>query len=86
MGRRSCTVPIPAAPAPSGRMDPPRRPGPVKARRRGERTVQHGGMSPEFLEGYTTLLAEVSDTGRLPRRAELDALREVGEPDRKSVV
>ncbi len=41
--------------------------------------MQHGGMSPEFLEGYTTLLAEVSDTGRLPRRAELDALREVGE-------
>lgn len=32
-----------------------------------------------YLGDYPRLLAEVSATGRLPRRAELDALREVGE-------
>jgi sugar diacid utilization regulator len=36
-------------------------------------------MSRDFLSGYPDLLAEVAATGRLPRRAELDALRELGE-------
>lgn len=36
-------------------------------------------ISATFLGGYPRLLAEVSDTGRPPRREELDAFRELGE-------
>ncbi|MGW5944963.1 PucR family transcriptional regulator [Streptomyces celluloflavus] len=36
-------------------------------------------ISTDFLDGYATLLSEVSATGRLPRRPELDAMRDLGE-------
>lgn len=38
-----------------------------------------GGVPPGFLDGYPAMLAEVSATGRRLRRAELDALRVLGE-------
>ncbi|GAA2389836.1 helix-turn-helix domain-containing protein [Streptomyces glaucosporus] len=40
---------------------------------------KRGGIPDSYLGDYPVLLAEVSETGRLPRRAELDASREVGE-------
>ncbi|MCF6523759.1 helix-turn-helix domain-containing protein [Streptomyces sp. JJ36] len=41
--------------------------------------MQQEAISSHFLGGYPELLSEVSETGRLPRRDELDALRELGE-------
>lgn len=41
--------------------------------------MQHDVISDEFLGRYPVLLAEVSETGRLPRRDELAAFRELGE-------
>lgn len=41
--------------------------------------MQDDAISDDFLGSYPTLLAEVSETGRLPRRDELDAFRELGE-------
>ncbi|MFC0598382.1 PucR family transcriptional regulator [Streptomyces palmae] len=41
--------------------------------------MKGSGIPPEFLDGYTELLTEVSLSGRLLRRAELDALRALGE-------
>jgi sugar diacid utilization regulator len=38
-----------------------------------------GGVPDGFLDGYPAILDEVSATGRRLRRAELDALREIGE-------
>lgn len=38
-----------------------------------------GGIGDAFLGGYPRLPAEVSDTGRLPRRDELEAFRALGE-------
>lgn len=45
----------------------------------GTNTVEQDATVDDFLGGYPRLLAEVSETGRLPRRDELDALRELGE-------
>jgi DNA-binding PucR family transcriptional regulator len=43
-------------------------------------TVQQGDATfDDFLGSYPELLTEVSQTGRLPRREELDAFRELGE-------
>ncbi len=36
-------------------------------------------LPADFVDGYAALLGEVSLTGRLPRRPELDALRDLGE-------
>lgn len=41
--------------------------------------MKSAGIPSSFLGEYPSLLAEVSATGRVPRRAELDALRELGE-------
>ncbi|MFH0244264.1 PucR family transcriptional regulator [Streptomyces sp. HK10] len=41
--------------------------------------MRRGGIPDSFLGGYAELLAGISRTGRLPRRAELDAFRETGE-------
>ncbi|GAA4678882.1 helix-turn-helix domain-containing protein [Streptomyces chumphonensis] len=41
--------------------------------------MRRSGMSSSYLGAYPELLAEVSVTGRLPRRDELDALRVLGE-------
>ncbi|MTE19124.1 PucR family transcriptional regulator [Streptomyces sp. TRM43335] len=41
--------------------------------------MRRGEIPDSFLGDYPELLAEVSETGRLPRRPELDALRELGE-------
>ncbi|MFP8906940.1 MULTISPECIES: PucR family transcriptional regulator [Streptomyces] len=41
--------------------------------------MRRGGIPDSFLGGYAELLAEISRTGRLPRRAELDTFREMGE-------
>ncbi|MGO4431133.1 PucR family transcriptional regulator, partial [Streptomyces sp. MCAF7] len=41
--------------------------------------MKNGGIPADFLDGYAGMLAEVSETGRLLRRVELDALRELGE-------
>ncbi|MBW1603066.1 helix-turn-helix domain-containing protein [Streptomyces sp. JJ66] len=41
--------------------------------------MRRTGIPNSFLGDYPKLLAEVSSTGRLPRRAELDAFRELGE-------
>ncbi|MDT0377729.1 helix-turn-helix domain-containing protein [Streptomyces sp. DSM 42041] len=41
--------------------------------------MQDDAISDEFLGPYPELLTEVSETGRLPRRDELDAFRELGE-------
>ncbi|AXK33305.1 PucR family transcriptional regulator [Streptomyces armeniacus] len=43
-----------------------------------------GGIPSSFLGDYAQLLAEVSQTGRLPRRDELDALRALGEQSAES--
>lgn len=40
---------------------------------------KRGEIPGVFLGDYPKLLAEISETGRLPRRAELDAFREAGE-------
>lgn len=42
-------------------------------------TLQQDGIPRSFLGEYPELLAEVSQTGRLPRREELEALRGLGE-------
>ncbi|WP_367125350.1 PucR family transcriptional regulator [Streptomyces phytohabitans] len=42
-------------------------------------TAGQGGIPSDFLGDYARLLTEVSETGRLPRRDELDALRALGE-------
>ncbi|UGY91502.1 PucR family transcriptional regulator [Streptomyces gobiensis] len=41
--------------------------------------MKRDGIPSTYLGDYPRLLAEVSTTGRLPRRPELDALRELGE-------
>ncbi|MCX2970975.1 MULTISPECIES: PucR family transcriptional regulator [Streptomyces] len=41
--------------------------------------MRRSGIPTSFLGDYPRLLAEVSDTGRLPRRAELESFRELGE-------
>ncbi|MCZ7414384.1 PucR family transcriptional regulator [Streptomyces sp. WMMC897] len=41
--------------------------------------MRRAGISGDFLGDYPRLLAEVSTTGRLPRRDELDAFRSLGE-------
>ncbi|MEE1938013.1 helix-turn-helix domain-containing protein [Streptomyces sp. TRM 70361] len=41
--------------------------------------MRRGGIPDSYLDGYSELLTEVSETGRLPRRAELDAFRTTGE-------
>ncbi|WP_419992716.1 PucR family transcriptional regulator [Streptomyces boninensis] len=41
--------------------------------------ARDANISAQFLAAYPELLAEVSVTGRLPRREELDALRDLGE-------
>ncbi|MEE1928237.1 helix-turn-helix domain-containing protein [Streptomyces sp. TRM 70351] len=41
--------------------------------------MKRSGIPATYLGDYPRLLTEVSATGRLPRRAELDALRELGE-------
>jgi DNA-binding PucR family transcriptional regulator len=41
--------------------------------------VHDDAISDDFLGRYSEILAEVSRTGRLPRREELDAFRELGE-------
>ncbi|MEU6118091.1 helix-turn-helix domain-containing protein [Streptomyces sp. NPDC047117] len=41
--------------------------------------MERGAAESQDLDGYADLLGEISRTGRLPRRDELDALRDLGE-------